>query len=69
VDARVIDNLEATEDLNLLPAVQALPQCCRHLTQCLPEDKQKKTADMDGVGAPVKMRLLLRGTSWGNMCE
>ena len=40
MDARVIDNLEATEDLNLLPAVQTLPQCCCHLAQSLPEKKE-----------------------------
>ena len=47
MDARVIDNLEATEDLNLLPAVQALPQRCCHLAQSLPEERRKK---MGGMG-------------------
>ena len=49
MDARVIDNLEATEDLNLLPAVQTLPQCCCHLAQSLPEERRKK---MEGWAGP-----------------
>lgn len=64
VDARVIDNLEATEDLNLLPAVQALPQCCRHLAQSLPKDRWKRIAGMGWVWVPAGMRPL-KGTTWG----
>lgn len=63
VDARVIDNLEATEDFNLLPAVQALPQSCCHLTQSLPEDRKKRNAGMGWVWARTGMRSL-RGTTW-----
>lgn len=69
VDAGVVNNLEATEDLNLLPAVQALPQCCCHLAQCLPEDKWKTTIVMDWMGVPKRMRTLLKGTSWEDVCE
>lgn len=36
VDPGVVDDLEAAEQLDLLPAVQALPQRRRHLAQRLP---------------------------------
>lgn len=57
VDARVIDNLEATEDLNLLPPVQALPQCCCHFTQCLPTDRFKNSCRTGLCGSPDKNKV------------
>lgn len=65
VDARVIDNLEATEDLNLLPPVQTLPQCCCHLAQCLPEDRWKRTTSVNRVENPTRTASLFRETNLG----
>lgn len=42
MDAGVVDDLEAAEQLYLLPAMQALPQRRCHLTQGLSESKGQR---------------------------
>lgn len=42
MDAGVVDDLEAAEQLDLLPAMQALPQRRCHLAQGLSESKGQR---------------------------
>lgn len=50
MDARVVDDLEAAEQLYLLPAMQALPQRSRHFAQRLPRSKVQTRENVGNGG-------------------
>lgn len=50
MDAWVVDDLEAAEQLYLLPAMQALPQCSRHFAQRLPGSKVQARKNVGSEG-------------------
>ena len=50
MDARVVDDLEAAEELYLLPAMQALPQRGRHFAQRLPGSKVQRRKNVGNEG-------------------